>query len=1077
MIGFIVKTSSHGLGQIVEITNGHSPQQALITVRFFETNEAVRLKALVNNRQVLKRAQLPNETVCSTAKGECKVIDASPLDKNALRKYRVEFFDGLTAEICESEIQTLCNIPQPKCPVEALSNLHLEGLATFQKREAFSEAWWNTVRAAQGLRALLSSRIDLRPHQAYVAGTVLMDRVPRYLLADEVGLGKTIEAGIVIHDLLERDQNAKILIICPGTLTQQWLCELYAKFSSRVFRLLDLRSADAQKGKFPSQVIASYQSAAKHSTRLLSVNWDLIVVDEAHHLLSAGQLYQLVQGLSSKVSSCLLLSAIPAQHREEEYLRLLALLEPDRYDPNATDSKSRFKELYARQVEIGRKLSYLNRHLGDVSTGSGNSGKIVSKIRELASLPVFSEDEVVKIGADQLLPESSNFVEEVRALLHYVGDRYRISRRILRNRRSQLLEAEPDLRISRRLHRIAFVSEQLEIDAANAVRQLLQRLRETELEDALVNLLARHLFEAACDPECLRYFLDLASFQKDASVDPLEFASHINYESFEEFAIELWSSVGPHLPQNELDQARQASGAWCAGFDKPTRLTALIDFLRADHKKDPLKKQIIFAGFFGLCAKVFDALRSEFGVAAVAKFSWEMHNPDKEKQVSRFTCDNRCWLLVSDETGGEGRNFQFVDELIHYDLPWSVSKIEQRIGRLDRLGRRKPDVCSNVLCSEGGEDDGFLVCLDQGFQIFDRSISGLEFALSQLERRVVATAVSDGCEGLRLLPADILQATESERAEDDMQSVLDAASLERSSAEAYRRVQSTPERDRILERSFVEYLQFRGSPNAVRVNPKGYPEGTIEFRPNQLPTGMLKLPSEPNEGVRDRIGTFRRHIAQDDPNLEYFSVGNDFFDAVCATLDQSAAGRTYALECTWPKAEWRGFEFAYRPAGRSGLLASHPGLVKHLNRLFAVRLEHRFVREDLQLDPDQASLLLSIRRGLKREDKDIKWHNFTLRNGRTQLLTDRYPSWPQLVAQAETVARSAVREHFTLALASAIGLEHKRIEEQIRQARLSQSDQWEKEVAGLHALLEAVTDWDLELDFAGFFSVNGGLLA
>src|SRR5207237_5366476 len=110
-------------------------------------------------------------------------------------------------------------------------------------RETLVDALARLTRQGSGLRALLSSRIDLRPHQAYVAGVVLLDRRRRYLLADEVGLGKTIEAGIVIHDLLSTKPDARVLVLCPGTLTTQWLSEMYSKFGGQTFRMLDLYKA------------------------------------------------------------------------------------------------------------------------------------------------------------------------------------------------------------------------------------------------------------------------------------------------------------------------------------------------------------------------------------------------------------------------------------------------------------------------------------------------------------------------------------------------------------------------------------------------------------------------------------------------------------------------------------------------------------------------------------------------------------------------------------------------------------------------------------------------------------------
>lgn len=1070
MIGFIVKHSGFGFGKVVDQNDGH------VTVEFFAPPQRLRL-ATGGRRPVVNRRLLPVNTVCSSPDGTCRIAAVVPVDsESAPYRYQVELESGLTKQVSEIELTPQGTQP-PSSPLEALADLQLEGYTTFRKRESLAEAWWASIRTAQGLRALLSSRIDLRPHQAYVVGTVLLDRLPRYLLADEVGLGKTIEAGIVIHDLLERRPSARILVLCPSTLTQQWLCELYAKFSGRVFSMLDLRGRAAMKGIIPDKAIASYPAALKHGSRLRSVAWDLVVVDEAHYLVNVQRLYSLAQHLSSAAPSCLLLSAIPAQHREEEYLRLLALLEPDRYHPNDLGVKERFSELYARQVELGRKLSYLSRHLGEYAAGEDNAEKILKKIRELVELPVLAEDDALTSQASSLTPESASFVEEVRSLLHHVGDRYRISRRILRNRRSQLLDAEPDLNIARRLNRIPYRFEQLELDAANAVRRLLQTLQSRGVPDPVLLPLARALFQSLCDPGALCAFLELARFEEGVLPDLLEFDGHVSYQGWEEFASTLWEAVGLKLPQQELDELRRAARLWKEGVDQPARLTALISFLRASHKKDPSKKLIVFAGFFGLCPRVAQTLQVEFGLAAVAQFRWEQKDQDKEKAVIRFKRDDQCWLLVSDETGGEGRNFQFVDELILFDLPWQVSRIEQRIGRLDRLGRRIPEVCCNVLYSEGGEDDVLLSCLENGFQIFARSISGLEFALSHLERSLVLAAIEEGHDGLAPLVETILKEAAKERAEDDMQAMLDAASLERASAEVYLRAQSTPERDQALEQAFCDYFRFIGGHGSMRYIAAGnYPEGVVEFRPNQLRDVTLQLPVETNGGLRDRTGTFRREIAQERPDLEFFSVGNEFFDAVCATLHQSAKGRTYAVECAWANGKWRGFEFAYRPIGRREILQSHPGLTKHLDRVFAVRLEHCFVKEDLSVPKDQATLL-KIRRSLQHHEKDLKWQNFTLKNARVQLLAERYPDWAALVARAEDAARSAVRERLTLVLSPVIEAEHKRIQEQIRQARLSQSDEWREEVAGLEALLKAISGWDLDLDLAGFLSVNGGLIA
>lgn len=256
-----------------------------------------------------------------------------------------------------------------------------------------------------------------------------------------------------------------------------------------------------------------------------------------------------------------------------------------------------------------------------------------------------------------------------------------------------------------------------------------------------------------------------------------------------------------------------------------------------------------------------------------------------------------------------------------------------------------------------------------------------------------------------------------------------------------------------------------------------YPEGIVEFRPNQFPTGAVPLATS-SDGVQpDRMGTFRRKIAQERPDLEFFSVGNEFFDAVCTALLTSPKGRTYAVECQSHHTPWRGFEFTYLPKGNRDLLIQHPGLVKHLDRIFAVRVEHWFIGEDL-MPPADNSELLSIRRSLSEEGKNDLWRNFTLNNTRVRLLADNYANvgWESLVNRAEKVARSHAKDHFALSLAGIFESERVRIDEQIRQAKLAGAAGWEDEIAGLEALLLAINGWDVELDTAGFLSINGGII-
>ena len=1075
MINFIVKHSGFGLGKVF------SSQKDRFTVLFFSPEQIQVVVAGSDGRQVLKRALLPVNTVCESANGSCRITNAIP-SASCLEphRYRVESNDGLAREVSEIELVPK-EIPSAVCPLEVLVDRRLEGYATFQKREALTNACWSSIRMASGLRALLSSRIDLRPHQAYVAGTVLMDRIPRYILADEVGLGKTIEAGIVIHDLLERKAKARVLILSPGTLTQQWMCELYTKFSGRVFNLLELRRQEIHSGDIPEKLITSYSDALTNKRELGPIDWDMVVVDEAHHLLALPGVYSFVQDLASKVPGLLLLSAIPAQHREDEYLRLLALLEPERYKPGAPDAKLHFRQLYDRQIELGRKLSYISRRLVEFSNGAEGAERIVQKVAELVALPVLANDESLASSAAVLDPSRpSEFVAGTELLLHHIGDRYRISRRILRNRRSQLFETEPDLRTTRVLNRLPFQPDQLEIDASNAARRLLILLKNNAVDESVLLPFSRLLLQTLCDPDCLAGFASLAGSDGPSPANPAEFDGQIGYHDWQAYASNLWKAVRQQLDSDSVNNLQKAAAKWSSSEDISVRTAYLVSHLKRRRKDSGKPKFLIFAGSFGLAERIAKHLSDVFGKESVAKFTWDMETKAKEKGVSRLKRDSECRFMVSDESGGEGRNFQFVDELIHFDTPWHVSKVEQRIGRLDRLGRHNPQIISNVLLSSGSEEEGLINCLDMGFQIFERSISGLEFALTEIQSRMTQTAITEGCEGLFSFAKEVRVRVEAERAIDDVQGTLDAASLERVSAEVFLKAQSTPDKDLLLEAAFCDWHKFIAGNGSLGFPPTGdSPENSvIEFRPNQLADNPGMPAPKKGDTQGDRVGTFRRQVAQDRPDLEFFSFGNDFFDAVCSSLYTSPKGRSFAVECRASHLTWRGFEFSYRLTSDQTILKDHPGLLKHLDRVLAVRPEHCFIGEDLQPVQDFSKLLM-IRKSLTIKGHNDVWMNFTLNNSKVQLLEDYYAKigWDALVTGAEGVARLRVKDRFSFTLSPVIEMERVRINDQMRQAQDASADGWQDEVGGLKALLEAIDSWQIDLDTVGFLSINGGIMS
>jgi ATP-dependent helicase HepA len=187
----------------------------------------------------------------------------------------------------------------------------------------------------------MGGRVDLIPHQFYIAGEVANRYLPRVLLADETGLGKTIEACLVLHRLLLSERISRVVILVPESLVHQWFVELYRRFNLP-FRIFDqalcqdLEQSEPGSNPFFSEQLAicslnEVANDAKNRTNLAQAQWDMVVVDEAHHLEEGGSAYLLVETLARARAGMMLLSATPEQLGQRNHFSHLRLLDPDRY--------------------------------------------------------------------------------------------------------------------------------------------------------------------------------------------------------------------------------------------------------------------------------------------------------------------------------------------------------------------------------------------------------------------------------------------------------------------------------------------------------------------------------------------------------------------------------------------------------------------------------------------------------------------------------------------------------------------------------------------------------------------------
>jgi ATP-dependent helicase HepA len=543
-------------------------------------------------------------------------------------------------------------------------------------------------RRADALGALFASRVYVKPHQVSVAHQVLSARAPRFVLADEVGLGKTIEAGLVLSALLHAGLVKRCLVVAPSHLTVQWLAELFHKFNL-LFTLMDPDRArdaradlelgsptDAEAGTEGTRTLWSEHNLVITSLEWLSrakdeaeeaaeAGWDLVIVDEAHHLRGA-RAYEVASALSQQSWGLLLLTATPLQLDPAEYHALLRLV-----DPAPAQSEAELRARLERQ--------------GDLST----------EVRALLQGDAAAAGRIAKLFPTD--PELQRLSGE--ALLAHLAEGYGLSARLLRNRRSVVGGFTP-----RSLTKVDVVLSPDEKQVEDDVRAALHAAHtKGSLPGGAV--LASLLRRLGSSPPALAAGLAAA---QDAGLRKL----------------------APHaaaLAEGDKDSKLAAFRALLAG---PLSIEKVLVFAEARETIDYLRERLSRSA------------GKEAGIEALA-YVGDLSPADRDKLVARFRDPEGPRVLLCTELGGEGRNFQHCHVLVNYDLAWSPSAIEQRIGRIDRIGQSR-EVAIYAFRPEGTLAARVLDVLDAGVGVFTEPVGGLDAVLEKVEGELAALGASSG---------------------------------------------------------------------------------------------------------------------------------------------------------------------------------------------------------------------------------------------------------------------------------------------------------------------------------------------
>lgn len=731
---------------------------------------------------------------------------------NPYQVLSVEDADGLLVyvgegwRLCESELSDALSFDSPEARLLAG---HFDPLSTFDLRiEALKQ---QHRRRLSKVRGLVGARVDLIPHQLGIADEVASRLAPRVLLADEVGLGKTIEACLILHQLLATGRAQRVLIIVPEALLNQWFVELLRKFNLW-FSILDenrcagLERKDENPFLENQLVICSLKMLATEPLRLeqaLEASWDLLIVDEAHHLSWTPECvsseYAAVEALGLDTPGLLLLTATPEQLGMEGHFARLRLLDPDRFN-----DLTKFVEESAEYRDIAQLAQYLLE---------GTAPK-AGELKTLGALLNLNKTE---------LQARLKTAESRQELLKELIDRHGTGRVMFRNTRSALQRLQGGHFPKRVLHRIA---------------------------------------------------------------------------------------LEPKMPVEAFDEQ---------GFGEkldPTELLWLVDLL----KNLGNEKVLLICASKQRVESLEKAILRNLKIK-IALFYEGLSLVQRDRAAQWFTEIDGARLLITSEIGSEGRNFQVAHHLVLFDLPDDPGLLEQRIGRLDRIGQRG-DIDIHVpfsslaklaksKASAGLDRQGLLArWYDEGLNAFEHPVQGAGELMTDFLPRIEALSQKGTLKDAAKLFQDSREAygNVQKRLEAGQDRLLEMNSNRSEAAKACIEAIRAQDEDRALETFLVAVLDQAGV-GVEEVAPRTYTLGSLDLLQDAFPG----LPSDGLTLTCDRARALERE------DLAFFTMdhplmtgaldlvlgsekGNSSFSHWPDTVSALYLEAIFVLECVAPPA-------------------------------------------------------------------------------------------------------------------------------------------------------------------------------
>ncbi len=573
--------------------------------------------------------------------------------------------------------------------------------------------------------AVQTSLVEPLPHQITAVYEAMLPRQPlRFLLADDPGAGKTIMAGLLIKELIVRGDVERCLIVCPGSLVEQWQDELYRRFQLPFEIMTNDKLEAARTGNWfleTNLVIARLDKSARDETVQAKLaapdcRWDLVVVDEAHKMSATffgGEVkytkrYRLGQLLSSLTRHFLLLTATPHNGKEEDFQLFLALLDGDRFEGRFRDG--------VHQVDV----SDLMRRM------------VKERLVKFDGTPLFPE-RIAYTVPYRLSDAEAHLYKEVT---DYVREEFNRAEALEDDKRAGTVGFA--LTILQR--RLASSPEAIYQSLRRRRERLESRLRELELLRRGAMVPAPASLGPALDAEDLADLEeapdDELARKEEEILDQATAARTIEELKAEIATLKRLEVLAQAVRRSGEDRKWRELASLLAEIFTPAALSGRVSETPAPYGAGPIprpipsprQKLVIFTEHRDTLNYLAERIATLLGRPhAIVTIHGGMGREERRKAQEAFLHDPEVQVLVATDAAGEGINLQRAHLMVNYDLPWNPNRIEQRFGRIHRIGQTEVCHLWNLVAEETREGDVYRTLLDKlelarqrlGGQVFD----------------------------------------------------------------------------------------------------------------------------------------------------------------------------------------------------------------------------------------------------------------------------------------------------------------------------------------------------------------------